>query len=267
MRTRAGPTVAMLAMGSLLCSASARAGAEEPWNFAVTPYLWLPSIDADLGFQSEGSGGSTVEMSDVLKHLSGAFFLNAAARKGKWGLSFDLVYCDFSKTNSKVTSIELAGGRKEVPLNAGTNTGLTGYMVSLMGSYSLAQSQQATFDLLVGMRYTHIGATLDWSFASDVEGLPTRTGSADLGVDLWDAVVGVRGSLALGSTRWFVPLYLDAGTGTSTFTWQGLLGVGYTFDWGDMLLVYRRLSFEEGSGSDLQHLTFSGPALGATFHF
>ena len=64
-----------------------------------------------------------------------------------------------------------------------------------------------------------------------------------------------------------MPLYLDAGTGTSTFTWQGLLGVGYAFGWGDVLLVYRHLSFEQGSEGDVQHLTFSGPALGATFRF
>lgn len=257
----------MLAMAGLLLQATAQAAPEEPWRFSVTPYVWLPYIDADLGFETGGSGGSSVDMSDVLKHLSGAFFLNAAARKGRWGLSFDLVYCDFAKTGSKVTSIDVPGDRNEVPVNAGTTTALTGYMVSLLGSYSLAQSAQASFDLLLGMRYTHIGATLDWSFASDVDGLPARTGSAGLGVDLWDGVVGVRGSLALGNSRWFVPLYLDAGTGTSTFTWQGLMGAGYTFDWGDVLVVYRRLSFEQGTGEDLQHLTFSGPALGASFHF
>jgi hypothetical protein len=253
-------------MVSLLVSVSSVA-AEEPWRFAVTPYVWLPYIDADLGFSTGGSGGSTVDMSDVLKHLSGAFFLNAAARRGRWGLSFDLVYCDFSKTGSKVTDVTGPGGRTEVPVNLGTTTSLTGYMTSLMGTYSVTESERASVDLLLGMRYTHIGATLDWNFAGDVTGLPTRTGSSEIGVDLWDGVVGVRGSLALGATRWFAPFYLDVGTGTSTFTWQGLLGAGYRFAWGDVLLVYRRLSFEQGGGDDLHHLTFYGPALGASFRF
>jgi len=243
------------------------ATASESWQFALTPYLWLPSIDADLGFETGGSGGSTVDMSNLLKHLSGALFLNAAASKGRWGLSFDLVYCDFSKSGSRVTNILVPGLGPQVPVNAGTETGLTGYMFSLAGTYSLQRSSTAKIDLLAGMRYTHIGATLDWSFSADVDGLPARTGSADTGVDLWDGVVGVRGSLALGASHWFAPFYLDAGAGTSKFTWQGMLGVGYAFGWGDLLLVYRYLSFEQGSDEDIKHLSFSGPALGATFRF
>jgi hypothetical protein len=251
----------------VLGGSTACAEQNDPWQFAVTPYLWLPHVDADLGFETEGSGGSTVDMSNLLKHLSAAFFLNAEARKGKWGLSFDLVYCDFSKSSSAVTNVSVPGQSGEAPVNAGTMTGLTGYMDSLMGSYALLRSSRASFDLLGGVRYTHIGATLDWSFTASVDGLTGRTGSAETSVDLWDGVVGVRGNVPLENSSWFVPLYLDAGTGTSTFTWQGLVGIGYAFHWGDLLLVYRHLTFEEGGSSDLRHITFSGTAVGATFHF
>jgi hypothetical protein len=264
---RSRHSAAILAVLVLLTGRCAYAEQQEPWQFAVTPYVWLPSIDATLGFQTGGSGGSAADMSDVLKYLSGAFFLNAEARKGKWGLSFDLVYCDFTKADSKVTNIVLPGRGNEVPINAGTTTGLTGYMFSLMGSYRLQRSSRASFDLLAGARYTHIGATLDWSFTNLIDGLPARAGSAEGGADLWNGVVGVRGNIALGSSRWYVPLYLDGGAGTSRFTWQALLGAGYAFSWGDILLVYRYLSFEQGSNQDVQRLSFSGPALGATFRF
>jgi len=86
-------------------------------------------------------------------------------------------------------------------------------------------------------------------------------------VDLWDGVVGFRGSARLGAGNWFVPYYLDAGAGTSKFTWQAVVGVGYSFGWGDLLLVYRYLSFEQGDDQPVQRLEFAGPALGATFHF
>ena len=59
----------------------------------------------------------------------------------------------------------------------------------------------------------------------------------------------------------------DAGTGTSKFTWQAVLGIGYSFHWGDLLLDYRYLSFEQGHDQPLQRLSFAGPALGATWHF
>jgi len=106
----------------------------------------------------------------------------------------------------------------------------------------------------------HIDASLGFE-------TPGTGGSAGQGVDLWDGVVGFRGSARLGAGNWFVPYYLDAGAGTSKFTWQGLLGIGYSFRWGDLLLVYRYLTFEQGDDKPVQRLEFAGPALGATFHF
>jgi hypothetical protein len=168
------------------------------------------------------------------------------------------VYCDFSKASSKVTTV--------APVNAGTTTGLTGSMVSLLGSHALTRSSRSSFDLLAGVRYTHVAATLDWSLAAGT-GTGARTGSAESNTDLWDGVIGVRGRFVPASSAWFVPAYLDIGAGTSKFTWQGMLGVGYAFGWGDLLAVYRHLAFEEDDGPGLQHLSFSGPALGATFRF
>ncbi len=244
----------------------AHAAEPDPWQFSVTPYLWLPSVDADLRFDT-GSGGSGSDMSDLLKHLSGALFLNAEARKGRWGGSFDLVYCDFDKSGSNVTNVALPGGGNEIPINTGTETSLTGYMFSLMGLYSLERTPAVSVDLLAGARYTHIGATLDWSFEIPVGGVPARTGSAETSTDLWNGVVGARARIALGGSPWYVPLYLDGGAGTSRFTWQAMGGVGYAFSWGDMLLVYRHLSFEQGSDQAVQRFSLSGFALGATWRF
>jgi hypothetical protein len=261
---------APLAAHALLMSSPLHAEAQEPpqqWQFAVTPYVWLPHIDASLGFETPGTGGSPVVLNDILKYLSGAFFLSGEAHKGRWRLALDLVYCDFSKADSKVSTVVGPGGMVEVPVNADTTTTLGGSMVSVTGGYSLLARPAVELDLLGGLRYTHIGATLHWDFAADVMGLAERTGSASQSVDLWDGVVGFRGSARLGVGKWFVPYYVDAGAGTSKFTWQALLGLGYSFSWGDLLLVYRYLSFEQGDDKAVQRLEFAGPALGATFHF
>ena len=253
------------ALLGVLTACEAGAGSDA-WQFGVTPYLWLPYVDANLGFETPGSGGSEAEMTNLLEHLRAALFLNAAATKGKWGLSLDLVYCDFNKSSSQVTSIDVPGQGAVAPVNAGTTTGLTGSMLSLMGSYAVMYSPRSNLDLLAGVRYTHIAATLDWSFAADA-GPVAGMGSAEINTDLWDGVVGVRGRIRPADSAWFVPLYLDAGAGTSKFTWQGMLGVGYAFSWGDLLAVYRELDLEEDNSAGLQHLSFSGPALGATFRF
>jgi hypothetical protein len=240
------------------------ARADDDWQFTVTPYLWLPSVDARLGFEAPGSGGSSAEMTNLLEHLRAALFLNGSATRGKWGLSVDFVYCDFSKSSSQVTSIDVPGQGAAAPVNTGTTTGLTGSMLSLSGNYALKRSSNSGLDLLAGVRYTHVAATLDWSFTS-AAGPVAGTGSAELSTDLWDGVVGIRGRLGAARSSWFVPLYLDAGAGTSKFTWQGMLGVGYAFRWGDLLAVYRELAFDGDDSAGLEHLRFSGPAIGATF--
>jgi hypothetical protein len=265
-----GLAVAVVAVSFVSASKPLCAEPQEsqaPWQFAVTPYVWLPHIDTTLSFETPGDGGTPVDMSDILKYLTGAFFINGEARKGRFGLGLDFIYCDFSKADSKVSTVTPGGGTVEVPVNAGTTTSLGGTMVSLTGSYAVLLRPESELDVLAGVRYTHIRASLDWSFSSDVGGLPERTGSATQAPDLWDGIVGVRGNTRLGSGQWFVPYYLDAGTGTSRFTWQGMAGIGYSFKWGDMLLVYRYLSFEQGADQTIQRLSFSGPALGATWHF
>jgi hypothetical protein len=258
----------LLAIPGVLFSAGVRADTQDaPWQFSLTPYLWLPRVDAEMRYETPGSGGSPVSLTNLLQHLNAALFLSGEARKDRWGLAADLVFCDFQKTGSSVSTVGGPNGEMEVPVNTGTTTSLTGYMVSLTGNYSLMQRADAKLDLLTGLRYTHIGTTLDWSFAASVDSLPARTGSVGQGADLWDGIVGLRGKVELGEGKWFVPYYLDAGAGSSNFTWQALLGIGYSFGWGDLLLVYRDLSFEQGDEHRIEHLYFAGPALGATFHF
>jgi hypothetical protein len=247
------------------------AGGAEPrdpsWEFSLTPYVWLPHVDAALRYETPGSGGTPVSMTDLLQYLDGALFVSGEARRGNWGLDADLVFCDFQKVGSDVTTVVGPGGGTEVPVNSGTRTSLTGYMVSVTGNYSVVRQPNTKFDFLAGLRYTHIATTLDWSFDTAVGSLPARSGSVGRGVDLWDGIVGLRGNVSFGGGKWFVPYYLDAGAGTSKFTWQGMLGIAYAFGWGDLLLVYRYLSFEQGDSQLVEHFRLAGPALGATFHF
>ena len=77
-------TAAILALLSLLIGSAAHAESEE-WQFGLTPYLWLPHVDANLGFETGGSGGSTVEMTDFLKHLRAALSLLPRRVRGGGG--------------------------------------------------------------------------------------------------------------------------------------------------------------------------------------
>ena len=50
-------------------------------------------------------------------------------------------------------------------------------------------------------------------------------------------------------------------------TWQMAGGVGYAFDWGEVMLLYRHLQYDQGDDELLQDVAFSGGMLGVNFRF
>lgn len=85
--------------------------------------------------------------------------------------------------------------------------------------------------------------------------------------DLWDGIVGLRGNFDLGNSNWSVLYSLDVGTGSSELTWNAMAGLSRSFGWGDLILVYRHLQYDQKDEELLQDFSFSGPAFGATFRF
>ena len=128
-----------------------------------------------------------------------------------------------------------------------------------------------------GVNFTYAGVTStffrrDGKFmvrTDGPEGVLDRSGGSSNKLNVWDGIVGVRGAVSLGdSGDWFLPYYLDIGVGNySNWTWQGWIGVGYRFDWGDVVLVYRNLSYSTTGDEVLQDMRMAGPALGATFRW
>ncbi len=66
---------------------------------------------------------------------------------------------------------------------------------------------------------------------------------------------------------WFIPYYLDVGTGGSDFTWQAVAGIAYAFNWGELVGAWRYLSYDLPSGKPIGEMEFSGPVVGATFRW
>ena len=105
---------------------------------------------------------------------------------------------------------------------------------------------------------------MDWQFTGGISLLP-ESGSLSETADIWNGIVGIRGKLTFGD-RWFVPYYLDVGSGSSDLTWQGQAGIGYAFHWGNVLLVYRDQIFDSGAGI-IERLRLTGPAVGVGIRF
>lgn len=126
----------------------------------------------------------------------------------------------------------------------------------------MSRGRKGLFNLLLGARYFSAESTL---------GL---TSGAPLNLDetayskpaIWNGFIGGEGRFELGK-NWYLPLYLDLGTGGSDFTWQGVAAVGYDFGWISPVLGYRHLSFDQGGDSEVDKLSFGGPELGVAFRF
>lgn len=267
---------------ALLTAAPALAQAPaDRWSFSLTPYLWLPSMDGTLRYGPPPATGSspnvTVDADTLLGALDFAIMLGADARKGRWSIATDLIYLDLGSDGGRVKSVDFNPGSGPVNVDTSTfslnaDTDVKGTVWSVYGGYSVVYERNHTMDVIAGFRYFDLDATTNWTLSAAVTGPAgtqnfARAGSVSKGDELWDVVVGVRGRLNIGSGNWFVPYHLDFGGGDSKLTWQGIVGVGYSYKWGDLFLAYRYLSYEAGGNKLVEDLKFGGLGAGLTFRF
>ena len=242
------------------------------WHYSLTPYAWFPNISQTLQVTTPLGGGKTVEVEvkpdSYLSSLEFALMGTFEARKGDWALAMDLIYNDFSDQKGEIKTVQGPRGNELPPIDANVNVDIRALIWTGIGSYTVVRSTAGTLDAFGGVRYLGLETSTDLSF-SGPEGVLGRSGDHSEKLNVWDGIIGVRGEVQLGAGgAWFLPYYLDIGTGNySNWTWQGWAGVGYRFDWGDVMLVYRNLSYSTTGDELLEDLRMAGPALGATFHW
>jgi hypothetical protein len=227
----------------------------ESWQWRATAYAWLPTLSGstllDLG------GGTEVSTDKILDALDFAFMGHLEVRKGRWGGFTDYIHLDFREDQS---AYPLPNVRLDADMH------LQGESWTLAGTYTLLDDPGLEMVGLAGVRYLSIDLQADWQ-ASGSLGLIDSNGAVSTGPDYWDAIIGVRGRAGVAQSKWFVPYYLDVGTGDSELTWQAVAGLGYGFDWGEVALLYRHLSHDFEPDAFIRDLEFSGPAIGVSFVF
>jgi hypothetical protein len=271
-RRRAAALAVLLASWGIASAARAEgpAWSADDWRFTAILYGYLPSIGGSSSFP-ERTGGSNinVDSSKIFDSLNFAFMGTLEAQKGRWGVLTDVIYMDISGSKSNTRSISVGGNDLPLGTTADVNIDLKGTIWTLAGSYRLSADPAATVDVLGGARLLSIKQNLDWNFSADLgPAQPSRTGSSEIKADNWDAIVGVKGRFAFGANHeWFVPYYADVGTGESDLTWQAFGGLGYSFQWGDVVAGWRHVDYEFKSGDKLNDANLDGPMIGVAFHW
>jgi hypothetical protein len=263
-----------IALACLFLAGPAVADADD-WSFNLTPYLWLPTIDGSLKYAIPPGGGGSPEISvgptDWLDLLNYGLLVSGSATKGRLTLYTDFVLLSMtSKNDGRVLSVDdsitVPGTRIPIPISADlavdTRTDLDGLAWTLAAGYELSEDEASSLSLILGARYFGVDVASRWDLSAEIS-LPGGSvilpaqGQIGADVDLWDAIAGVRGEVAL----------LDIGTGDSDLTWNTMVGFARRFESGDLLIAYRHLNYDQDADSLLQDFSFSGPGIGYRFSF
>ena len=254
--------------------------AEPGWQFSVTPYAWVPSIDGTLRYQLPGQPGPdsadvSKDGSSILEALNFAAMIAAEARYQRYSVLTDFIYLDLGATGSKLRSVNFGGGGGGTGVGAsldrGTESSLSGSLWTLMGGYTVTQGDWGHADIVGGFRLFALNSETNIRLAGDVTA-PVGSASLDRNArlsesaTLFDGIIGMRGRFVIGN-GFYAPYAFDIGTGSSTLTWQASAALGYQFSWGGVALGYRYLSYEQGSSKLVQDLSFGGPFLALNFTF
>ncbi len=264
-------TVLALCAAAILAPAEADAQAADEWKFTASAYGYLPTISSKVTFPSTGGGSSaSIDARTILEHLKFTFMGSLEARKGPWGGFTDVLYVDMGASKSGSRDLSLGNAGLPAGTSARVDLDVKGWVWTLGGTYRAVSQPAYALDVLGGARMLDMKQSLRWTLSGNVGSVPVidQSGSRAAELQNWDAIVGVKGRAAFGdSNRWFVPYYLDIGTGESRLTWQALAGVGYSFGWGDVVGAWRYVGYEMKSGKAVERLNFNGPGIAAVFHW
>jgi hypothetical protein len=270
---------ALLAFGLVVPAQAQTVPRAEPgWQFSLTPYAWVPSIDGTLRYHlptpvGAGSADVAKDSSSVLEALNFAAMIAAEARYQRYSLLTDFIYMDLGGSSSKLRNVDFAGSNGNVTANLdrGTESSLSGTLWTLMGGYTVTQGDWGHADVVGGFRLFSLTAETNLRLSGDVtapSGTTTLNRNARLSdsATLFDGVVGLRGRLVIGN-GFFAPYAFDIGAGDSSLTWQASAALGYQMRWGSVALGWRHLAYERSGNRLLQDLSFSGAFLAVNFTF
>jgi hypothetical protein len=266
-------TVAMfvtIAAGALSPACASAQALSDEWKFRASVYMWMPEISGGANFPSGATADFDLKFHTIFDHLKMAGMGSIETQKGRWGAFTDVLYMNLGGSKATTRNLTVDGVPVPVEADVNANVGIKAWIWTLAGSYRIQAEPDSTFDVFAGARMLWLQPTLGFDIKTNVGPLagPEREGSLSVTGRNWDAIVGAKGRVGFGTNReWFIPYYVDIGTGQSDLTWQAAAGIGYAFSWGEIVATWRYLDYKQKSDAKLNGLTINGPLVGVAFRW
>lgn len=241
----------LLTMPSVLMAEDA-IESDDQWRFGVELYGWLPKISGSTASGSDIDVGQ----SDLLDVLQMTLQGIVGVAKGKWSFTVDTVYLSVGDDQEGFSS----GSSGYV--YAYTDVDLQTWIVTSTVGYRVLDHEKGKLRIIAGARYL----SLDLDVDVDLAAFPPDSRNISDSSSISDGILGVNGEITLNE-QWYLPFYLDIGTGDSDLTWQAALSVGYRFSSFDLIAGYRYLTWDLNGHPALDDLTVNGPYAGIRFSF
>jgi len=241
------------------------------WHFEVSPYAWVPWIYVTSQLPPIAGGGNPtteIEPNQYLKYVKGGVLFDGSVRKGDWSVWTDLVFLNLQNSPTHEREIGLPGGSASLVVTRSIDLGFRAAIWTLAPTYTVMNNDVGTLDVLAGLRYTSVRVSLAYEFT--VPAFPTimKGGGFWPTSDSTEGIIGVKGALRLSHDgKWFAPYEADAGDGNKNWSYNGYVGAGYHFHWGDVALGVRNLTYNLSDRPILEKARLTGPILGASFRW
>jgi len=261
---------ALFCVGALSSGSAAAQSLSDEWRFRAFVYMWAPRITTTVTFPGGNVAHSELKFHDILDHLKMTGMGSLEAQKGRWGAFTDVVYMNLGGTKTTTRDATINGVPLPVGVTANTGLDLKSWIWTLAASYRVQSTAESEMDVFAGARMLTLEPRLTWNFNVDVGPFvgPGRAGSSTVKQTDWDAIIGLKGRAGFGANReWFIPYYVDIGTGDTDLTWQGSAGIGYIYPWGEVIATWRYLDYKFKKSSKVNYLTVNGPVLGVAFRW
>ena len=243
-------------------------------HITAAPYIWAPTVRGNFQFsiptlprhpghllQTSVEAGP----SDYLSKVNSGAMVAFDVRKGPVDVFGDYIYANVTSNASAFTTIETR--RLQVPVSIGISARLAARIWEAAAGYTVARGHDADLSIFLGVRQFPVNLTSGYNVTIGKRGLIAPSGTIAASTLTNDVITGLRGKAFFGDGHFFVPYYIDVGTGDSNQTWEGYAGAGYAFNHGQTLSFnWRSLNyFSFPPVSHVQKLTMYGPLLGYTF--